>query len=184
MILGRKTDEQGKTLQNPLSLLESGCAANVTHWEKRRKVDLRPCSAVPCPSLCHRNLSWLWSCDRYFSLWWPAWVCESDLQLCWALTESHHCEILKYSKHWVLKCNYKRFCQKSFGYSRWQNTIKHNNWFRSSISTMVLRTKIANNMHIWLQLVTQEMSCLMEPGPASTLNPSFQHFSHLSQEYG
>lgn len=97
------------------------------------------CSLSLC--LCHRNLSWLWSCDRYFSLWWPAWVCDigfTDLLSTDSITsfnKSSSILILKYSKHWVLNCNCKRFCQKSFGYSRWQNTIKNNNWFRSSIST-------------------------------------------------
>lgn len=111
------------------------------------------------------------------TLWWMLLILVANfetvtcnLQMCWALIASHNLVshtfilILKYPKCWVLNCSCKRFCQKSSVYSRWQNTLKNNNWFRSFVSTfsllvefptIIFRTKITNKNTFGYQLVTQ-----------------------------
>lgn len=132
----------GKTLQNPLSLLELEGVQQTKQIEwKKKKVGLRPFSAVTelffvpasAKETCH-------GCDLVMDashFGGQLKTMTSDLQMCWTLIASHHLIshtsilILKYPKCWVLNCNCKRFCQKSFGYSTWQNMLKDDNWFRN-----------------------------------------------------
>lgn len=84
------------------------CAANITHCKRRKKVDLRPCSAVTelflVPAFATETHH---GCDPVTDTSHCGGQLESvtfDLQMCWALTALHHLIDHHPSSYWnILK---------------------------------------------------------------------------------
>ena len=149
MISGWNMAEQGKILQNPLSLLELEGVQQMEKvmWKKKKGVLMPFCAVtelvfVPASAkeTCHR-------CDLVTDASHSGGQFETvtpDWQMCRALTASRHLIshrsilILKYPKCWALNGTCRGFCQKSYAYSTWQNMLKNNNRFRNFIFTFFL----------------------------------------------
>lgn len=95
------------------------CSKCNTLWKKKKSwfKAMQCCHRIfPCPSPCDGNLTWLWSCDRYFSLWWLTRACDiwfTDVLSTHSITSSIF--ILKYSNTECLTAIIRDFVKKSLG---------------------------------------------------------------------